>query len=107
MFDVITISVLRKSTVRPCPSVSRPSSSTCRSTLKTSGWAFSIFSNRMNWYGGRRAAWVEAPRASVFGGRSSFLIADIAGRCANQPRHRVLLHVFRHIDADERVFVVE
>jgi hypothetical protein len=30
------ISVLVKSTTRPCPSVSRPSSSTCSSTLNTS-----------------------------------------------------------------------
>ena len=34
---VITITVFLKSTVRPCPSVRRPSSSTCSSTLKTSG----------------------------------------------------------------------
>ena len=41
------MSVLRKSTVRPWPSVSRPSSSTCSRTLKTSGCAFSISSNRI------------------------------------------------------------
>ena len=34
-----------KSTVRPWPSVRRPSSSTCSSTLKTSGWAFSTSSS--------------------------------------------------------------
>jgi hypothetical protein len=45
MLEVMTITVLRKSTVRPCPSVSRPSSSTCSSRLNTSGWAFSISSN--------------------------------------------------------------
>ena len=45
--EVITIRVLRKSTVLPCPSVSRPSSSTCSSTLNTSGCAFSISSNRI------------------------------------------------------------
>jgi hypothetical protein len=42
---VITITVFLKSTVRPWPSVSRPSSSTCSSTLKTSGWAFSTSSS--------------------------------------------------------------
>ena len=42
---LMMISVLRKSTVRPWPSVRRPSSSTCNSTLKTSGCAFSISSN--------------------------------------------------------------
>ena len=45
MFDVMMTMVFLKSTVRPCPSVSRPSSSTCSSTLNTSGCAFSISSN--------------------------------------------------------------
>ncbi len=44
-FDVMISTVLVKSTVRPWPSVSRPSSSSCRSTLKTSGCAFSISSS--------------------------------------------------------------
>ena len=39
------ITVLRKLTVRPWASVSRPSSSTCSRVLNTSGWAFSISSN--------------------------------------------------------------
>jgi hypothetical protein len=34
------MTVFLKSTVRPWPSVMRPSSSTCGSTLNTSGWAF-------------------------------------------------------------------
>ncbi len=38
--------VLRKSTVCPWPSVSRPSSSTCSRALNTSGWAFSTSSSR-------------------------------------------------------------
>jgi hypothetical protein len=38
-----------ESTVRPWPSVSRPSSSTWRRTLKTSPWAFSTSSNRTTW----------------------------------------------------------
>src|SRR6185369_12617792 len=45
--EVRMITVLRKSTVRPCPSVSRPSSRTWSNTLKTSGWAFSTSSNRI------------------------------------------------------------
>ena len=45
-FEVMIRTVFLKSTVRPWPSVSRPSSSTCSSTLKTSGCAFSISSNR-------------------------------------------------------------
>ncbi len=43
--EVMISTVLVKSTVRPWPSVSRPSSSTCSSTLNTSGWAFSISSS--------------------------------------------------------------
>ena len=46
-FEVITITVFLKSTVRPWPSVRRPSSSTCSSALNTSGCAFSISSNRI------------------------------------------------------------
>ena len=46
---VSTMMVLRKSTVRPCPSVSRPSSSTWSKMLKTSSCAFSTSSNRMTW----------------------------------------------------------
>ena len=44
-FDVMMSTLLVKSTVLPCPSVSLPSSSTCSSTLKTSGCAFSISSS--------------------------------------------------------------
>ena len=43
-FEVMMRIVLRKSTVRPAPSVRRPSSKSCNSVLKTSGWAFSISS---------------------------------------------------------------
>ena len=44
MFDVMMITVFLKSTVRPWPSVMRPSSSTWSKTLKTSLCAFSISS---------------------------------------------------------------
>ncbi len=60
-FDVITITALVKSTVRPSPSVSRPSSITCRSTFQTSGWAFSISSSRITEYGRRRTGSVSWP----------------------------------------------
>ena len=56
--------VFLKSTVRPWPSVSRPSSSTCRSTFKTSGCAFSISSKRTTEYGRRRTASVSWPPSS-------------------------------------------
>ena len=64
MFEVMTITVLRKSTVRPWPSVSRPSSSTCSSRLNTSGWAFSISSNSTIEYGLRRTRSVSCPASS-------------------------------------------
>ncbi len=51
--------VLRKSTVRPWPSVSLPSSSTASSTSNTSGCAFSISSNSTTEYGRRRTASVS------------------------------------------------
>ena len=47
------------------------------------------------------------PPPHRFGERAAFVVTDIAGRRADQPRHRMLLHVFRHVDADERVLVVE
>ncbi len=43
---VMMMIVLRKSTVRPFASDSRPSSKICSRMLKTSGWAFSISSSR-------------------------------------------------------------
>ena len=64
MFDVITMMALVKSTVRPCPSVRRPSSSTCSSTLLTSGCAFSNSSKSTTQYGRRRTASVRRPPSS-------------------------------------------
>ena len=61
---VIIISVFLKSTMRPCPSVRRPSSSTCKSTLNTSAWAFSISSSKITLYGWRRTASVSWPPSS-------------------------------------------
>ena len=92
------ITVFLKFTVRPWPSVSRPSSSTCRSTLKTSGCAFSISSRSTTRVG-------LAPHR--LGELPALLVADIAGRGADEPRHRVLLHVLGHVEADHVVLVVE
>ena len=64
MFEVMMITVLRKSTVRPCASVSLPSSRTCSSVLNTSGCAFSISSNSTTEYGLRRTASVSCPPSS-------------------------------------------
>ena len=64
MFEVMMSTTFLKSTVRPWPSVSRPSSMTCRRTLKTSGWAFSISSRSTTEYGRRRTASVSWPPSS-------------------------------------------
>ena len=38
---------------------------------------------------------------------AAFLVADVAGRRADEPGDAVLLHVFAHVDADHGVLVVE
>ena len=86
------MTVLRKSTVRPCPSVSRPSSSSCSSALKTSGCAFSTSSNRITWYGRRRTASVSS---------AALVVADVAGRRTDQPGDGVPLHVLGHVEAQQ------
>src|SRR5829696_6851477 len=78
--EVRISSVFRKSTVRPWPSVSRPSSSTWSRMSNTSGCAFSTSSSSTTEYGRRRA---------------------------DQTRDRVLLGVLAHVDAHDRPLVVE
>ena len=56
--------VFLKSTVLPWESVIRPSSSTCKSTLNTSGCAFSTSSKRTTEYGFLRTASVSCPPSS-------------------------------------------
>ena len=97
-FEVRIRIVLRKSTVLPCPSVSRPSSRTCSSTSKTSGCAFSTSSSSTTQYG---------PPPHRLGELPALLVADVAGRRADQARDRVLLAVLAHVDADHRPLVVE
>ena len=63
-FEVRTKMVFRKSTVRPWPSVSRPSSSTCSRTSNTSGCAFSTSSSSTTVYGRRRTLSVSWPPSS-------------------------------------------
>ena len=92
------ITVFLKSTVRPWPSVSRPSSRICSSALKTSGWPFSISSNSTTEYG---------LRPHMLGQLAAFVIADIARRRADHARHGMLLHVLGHIDPDHGLVVVE
>ena len=46
-------------------------------------------------------------RQHRLGELAAFLVADVAGRRADQPGDAVLFHVFRHVDADHRPLVVE
>ena len=64
MLLVIMIIVFLKSTVLPCESVIRPSSSTCKRTLNTSGCAFSTSSKRTTEYGFLLTASVSCPPSS-------------------------------------------
>ena len=90
--------VLRKSTVRPWLSVRRPSSRICSSVLNTSGWAFSISSNSTT---------RERLAAHGLGELAALLVADVAGRRADEAADRVLLHVLGHVERDQRVLVAE
>ena len=97
-FDVRISRVFRKSTVRPWPSVSRPSSSTCSRMSKTSGV--------------RLLDLVEQdhrvrPAAHRLGQLAALLVSDVAGRGTDEPCHRVLLGVLAHVDADHGARVVE
>ncbi len=38
---------------------------------------------------------------------TALLVADVARRRADQPRHGVLLHELRHVDADHGLFGIE
>ena len=92
------MTVFRKSTVRPWLSVSRPSSRICSRTLNTSGCAFSISSNSTTLYG---------PAPHRLGELPALLVPDVPRRRPDHPRHRVLLHVFRHVEPHHRALVVE
>ena len=98
MFDVMITTVFLKSTVRPLPSVSRPSSSSC--------------SMHVEHFGVRLLDLVEehdrvGPAAHRLGQLAGLVVADVSRRRADQPRHGVLLLVLRHVDANHRVLVVE
>ena len=82
--------VCLKSTVRPWPSVRRPSSSSCSRRLKTSGCAFSISSQQQH-----------RVRAPAHGLRelARLLVADVARRSADQARHGVALLELAHVEA--------
>ena len=62
--EVMIMIVFLKLTNLPLLSVKRPSSSTCKSTLNTSGCAFSISSSNTMEYGLLRTASVSCPPSS-------------------------------------------
>src|SRR6202162_5232690 len=103
-FDVMMMTVFLKSTVRPCASVSRPSSRIWRSVLNTSGWAFSISSKSTTENGFRPAPALWAP---PLGELAAFVVAHVAGGRTDEARHRVLLHVLAHVELDQRALVTE
>ena len=47
------------------------------------------------------------PAADGLGQLAALVVADVAGRRADQPRDGELLHVLAHVDADQRGLVVE
>ena len=47
------------------------------------------------------------PPAHRLGELAALLVADVARRRADHPRHRVLLHVLRHVEPHHRALVVE
>ena len=90
--------VLRKSTVRPWPSVRRPSSSTCSRTSKTSGVRLLDLVEQDH---------AVRPAPHRLGELAALVVADVAGRRADQPRDRVPLLVLAHVEPHHRVLVVE
>ena len=47
------------------------------------------------------------PAPHRFGQLPALIVADVAGRRADEPRHGVLLHVLGHVDPHHRAFAVE
>ena len=97
-FEVMMTIVLRKSTVRPWPSVRRPSSSSWSRTLNTSGVRLLDLVQQHH---------RVRPPAHGLGQLAALVVADVAGRRADQPRDGVLLHVLRHVDPHHRLLGVE
>src|SRR3954465_14488362 len=106
-FVVMMITVFLKSTTRPWLSVRRPSSRICSSELKMSGCAFSTSSKSTTENGFRRTFSGGWPAPPLPGERAALLVADVAGRRAEQPRDGVLLGELAHVELDERVLVAE
>ena len=90
--------VLRKSTVRPWPSVRRPSSSTCKQHVEDVGVRLLDLVEQHDLIG---------PAAHGFGQRPALVVADVARRRADHAADRVLFHVLAHVQAGDRGLVGE
>ena len=66
--------------------------------LSTSGWAFSTSS---------KSTTAVRPAADRLGQLAGLVVADVAGGRADQSRDGVALLVLAHVDADQRLLVVE
>ena len=92
------ISTLRKSTVRPWPSVKPSVVEHLQEDVEHVRMRFLDLVEQHDLIG---------PAPHRLGQRSAFLVADIAWRRADEPGDRVLLHVFGHVDAHHRALIVE
>ena len=92
------MSVLRKSTVRPLP---------VREAAVVEHLQQDVEHVRMRLLDLVEQHHLIGPAAHRFGERAALLVAHIAGRRADEPGDRVLLHVFRHVEAHQRRLVVE
>ena len=97
-FDVRIRITFLKSTVRPWPSVRRPSSMHLQQHVEDLGVRLLDLVEQHDA--------VRAP-AHGLGELAALLVADVAGRGADEPRDGVLLAVLRHVDAHHGVLVVE
>ena len=93
--DVMISTTWRKSALRPLLSVSVAWSITCSRMLKMSRMRLLDLVEQEHRVQGCCADRVDE--------QAALLEADVAGRRADQPRDRVLLHVLAHVVADELV----
>ena len=96
--------VFLKSTVRPCESVRRPSSSTCSSAEHLQQCVEDVVMGLFDLV--EQDDGIRLPPDGL-GQLPPLLVADVTGRRPDQTGYRVLLHVLRHVDADYAFLAVE
>ena len=95
---VMMITVLRKSTVRPWRVGEPPVVQDLQQHVEHVGVRLLDLVEQQHAVG---------PAADGLGELPAFLVAHVARRRADHPRHRVLLHVLRHVEPHQRPLVVE